>query len=213
MPRRSKWTYEINGLNIVVSYELDDKIRLILVKISPLYPYEAEIISSILGGNLEWSYDEERREVILLAGAPPLYFDELGELKRSLLGSLLRAVPSLQRIAGLDHLCGILRSREWIVIKERGLLQARKFMAKHHLTVEVKIAERGPGLSHVQITLTAFPRDLRDVRILDAKLKAAGVSCQRELSYPLYRRLCNLGEKFNWEIPPILEEMLQKITK
>ena len=156
------------------------------VAISPLTPFEAEILKVSLGIPMEWSYDDKSKTVELWIS--PLHKAEPKKIESEIISTLVRVVPELARELSIDRFGEKLAERGWIVSVEGSRVVARRPLhigRKHVGYVEAEVVERD-GLFRGEIMVVILTESWERAQELAMRL-SAGLKVPPISEFPFLR--------------------------
>lgn len=156
------------------------------IAISPLTPFEAEILKASLGIPMEWSYDDKSKTVELWIS--PLHKAEPKKIESEIISTLVRVVPELARELSIDRFGEKLAERGWIVSIEGSRVVARRPLhvgRKHVGYVEAEVVERG-GLFRGEVTVVILTESWERAQELALRL-SAGLKVPPISEFPFLR--------------------------
>mgnify|MGYP007013801987 CR=1 FL=1 len=178
------------------------------VAISPLTPFEAEILKVSLGIPMEWSYDDRSKTVELWIS--PLHKAEPRKIESEIISTLVRVVPELARELSMERFREKLAERGWIVSVEGSRVAARRSLhvgRKHIGYVEAEVAESG-GLFRGEIIVVILAETWERSQELAARL-SAGLKVPPVSEFPFLRFRVIIREG----ILPQVEEQIINVFK
>lgn len=211
MSERKVKSISLGKWSIVVQYRVEEGgIDISEIRIAPLYPFEAEMLSTELG--MAWSYDEKNRQVTLVPRkARPLSEEELKTLLKALIASMSLIVPGLVRELSLERLREKLLEKGWVVHLSPRRLRSRKRVRVRGVDgyAELDVTATDAGYSEVLITLSLLPPDVSTATACRSILVKKG---WRVLTaFPVLKAVKALGECINSELPPLLDKELGEL--
>lgn len=186
---RNRETYKLQisrwNIEYTIYQENQDEYKLSNIKISPLYPYEAEIIREKLEGEYEWSYDEKRKEITLWPKTK-LTFKEKGDFIEKLTYQIIRSYPDMINSIKIETIFEQLIQASWLTWKEGDKLRLRKtIINQYYIVIEVEAKEEKPALLLPTLSIKIYQASMKRATLITKLIKSKIPETVIETVYPV----------------------------
>ncbi len=203
--------YVLSSTTIEVSFKKkNNKYILSNFKISPMYPYEAEILKNYIDEKLEWSYIDRENSVVFIPRDKELLYTNLKDFLYQIIEGLLFLKPKLARIFSHERIRERMIERGWLIWITENSLEARKYIDNSRVIVFLKKQNRFWYNGYISVQVHPSTRSITDdiLKEIGNKYKYRILS-----KYPVFEIEILVHKIFSFEIEEFLDILLKILSR
>ncbi|OYT32150.1 MAG: hypothetical protein B6U94_00560 [Thermofilum sp. ex4484_79] len=207
------WSYTIDDISIEAVFKrVKDGMILLRFTISPLYPYEAEILKDFIYSQLEWSYMKKQNSVVFVPREAELHFESTDEFLFKILDALLLLRPEIAQAFSLKSIGENLLRNDWLVWVENDILEARKILSKKGGRIHVEFTKKSRYSCNGKLTIRYHPISFEDAKklLLELRKTLTGYECMTVSLYPILDIECEVKGLLCCKIKKFLNNIVKK---
>jgi len=205
-------------MNIVKKYTLGDiaveaifdekenKKILIKFKITPMYPFEAEILKTYMGQEFEWSYIDKENAVVFIPRDIEISYKNTNEFLHQVFEGLFFLKPKLAHLYSFQKIRERLVENDWLAWVTEETLEARKKINNGRIYVKLQKTNKFWYTGYISVLIHSF--SLNDSEKILNNIKRI-TTIKVKSKYPLLEIEIPIRK-----IPlPVIENFLKFVTK